>query len=279
VIPSPRQAWYGSPDFEMWTSVLCSNSSDMTAISMLWRLDRFLIAADGRCRSDDPTGKEKDRETDRAQKIFLIDSPIVKMACTVSGFVMTEKFDLFEEFRQKTTALPPPGFSNGEDYFHRICMNVKRSVIRARHDGRIENFPNYDALHSVEEKGWKFKLSALGYFKRVPFWILANFFHDEDTDTIKIRMNHLSLNQPCTNCSAPSPAIVNMMFGNVTPDPRLAKYKKPQSQPLEYTISVIQALSDPAAVEIEPRCGSVGGHIHAAEVTVDSARWLIAPLH
>jgi hypothetical protein len=69
-----------------------------------------------------------------------------------------------------------------------------------------------------------------------------------------------------------------MMQGNLAPDPRLAKYRRNQANALEYTISLLKALSDPVATEIDPLCSNVGGHIHAAEVTPDGIKWLIEPL-
>ena len=269
---------YGGPDFGMWSFPSWSAEEDMTAISMFFPMDRFLIAADGRCRSDDPTGKEKDKETDKATKIFMVEKPIVKMACAMSGFALTpEGFDTLAEYRQAATALPPSGFSSGYDYFHRICSNVKRAVVKAQKDGHIKGFPANDELPE-DHRDRKFRLLALGYFRENPFWIEGAFYHDKAKDLLTIRMNSIPVNQPGTRCIGPCTAIIQMIYGNTTPDPRLAKYKKSKDNPLEYTTSLIEALSDPAAAEIEPLCASVGGHIHAAEVTREGARWLIPPI-
>jgi hypothetical protein len=248
----------------------------MTAISMLYTMDRFLIAADGRCRSDDPTGKEKDKETDTAQKIFFIDSPAVKMAGAVSGLAFTsEGFDTLAEYRRKAAALPVSGFSNSHDYIHRICLNVKRSAIKAQKDGRLTFLANEELPEN--EEGRQFRLYALGYFRGTPFWIVGGFYHDKDKDQMTIRMDHVPLNYASSRCVSPGDPIVKMIFGDAPLDPRLAKYKKGHDNPLEYTISVIKALSDPVATEFDPFCAIVGGHIHAAQVTAEGTSWLIPP--
>jgi hypothetical protein len=269
---------YGGPDFEMWSFPSWSADEDMTAVSMFFTMDRFLIAADGRCRSDDPTGIEKGKETDQATKIFLVEKPIVKMACAMSGFSLTaEGFDTLAEYRHAATALPPSGFSSGYDYFDRICSNVKRAVVKAKRDGRIKGFPANEGL-PAEYRDRKFRLLSLGYFKEQPFWEERAFYYDTKKDELTVRPNSVPVNQEGTRCISPCAAIVQMMYGNMTPDPRLAKYRKSKNKPLEYTASLIEALSDPVATEIDPLCAAVGGHIHAAEVTSDAARWLIEPL-
>lgn len=251
---------------------------NMTAISMLYTMQQFLMAADGRCRADNP--EQRELETDQAQKIFLVDGPMVKMAWALAGFALNDDgtFDTAAETRHRIEALPALGFSSAHDYIHRLCLNIRRSVIRARKDGRIQEFPKNEHLVG-DEKDRKFRLFFVGYFKGKPFWIEAGFYHDEEKDHIDIRIVHRNVDRANLNCIGPT-VIAEMMYrGDVAPDARLAGYKKSERDgPLEYVTSVIKAYSDPAASEIDAACGEIGGHIHVAEVTTNAARWMIEPL-
>jgi hypothetical protein len=248
----------------------------MTAISMVYSQWGFTIAADGRCKSDDPSMTE--RETEQAQKIFPVENDNVTLAYTLAGFALNEDgtFDMIAECKQQADMLLTRRFTNGDDYIHRFCLNLKRAIIKARRDGRISEFPRYEEL-PPEEQGRICRLQFAGYFRGTPLWIEVKFYHEEDTDRIRLRLNHHSLIRQviCTG----SDQIANLMYGtDVTPDPRVSNYRKsPSDGDLEYTASFIRACSDPVASEIDPVCKSIGGHLHAAEVTQAGFRWLIPP--
>jgi hypothetical protein len=203
------------------------------------------------------------------------------MAWALAGFASSEDgtFDMIAECKSRIDALPIQGFSNSQDYIHRLCLNIRRAVIKARNDGRISEFPENEGL-PVEEKGRKFRLFFMGYLRGEPFWIETAFYHDEDKDRIRIRMTHHQLDHPNLNCIGPK-VIAEMMYRNeMVPDPRLAAYRRQLNDgELEYVTSVIKAYADPAASEIDPQCNAIGGHIHVAEITrSEGFQWLIPPL-
>jgi hypothetical protein len=61
----------------------------MTAIAMIYTGRSFLIGADGRCKADEGSSS-KERETDQAQKIFLIQNKNVHLAYSITGFASTD---------------------------------------------------------------------------------------------------------------------------------------------------------------------------------------------
>src|SRR5271165_1950141 len=124
----------------------------MTAISMMYTDRRFVIAADGRCRSDDESAS-KERETDQAQKIFPFEADNLKMAWALTGLSSTEdgRFDLIAESDKQMKALVISRFSNGHQYVKGFCARIKRAIIKARRDGRIAEFPNTAQLQPAEK--------------------------------------------------------------------------------------------------------------------------------
>jgi hypothetical protein len=235
----------------------------MTALSMMYTGNGFLIAADGRCRSDNPESVvEKTRETDQAQKIFPVETDTLKMAYALVGFASNEdgSFETVAELAKQVKLLEMSRFSNGYQYIHRFCQNIKRAVMKARTDGRITEFPNNDHLE-LEEKGRIFRLVFLGYFNGLAFWREAKFYHDEQLNTIDVRPDDVEIIRHL-RCIGPEEIARSMYEVGIVPDPRIAMYRKNRSDgDLEYTASFIRACSDPIALEIDPVCKDIGGHI------------------
>jgi hypothetical protein len=70
-----------------------------------------------------------------------------------------------------------------------------------------------------------------------------------------------------------------MIYGGEPIDPRIAKYKpSPDERALGMVTAFIEACADLAAVEIDPYCRTIGGHLHAAEITQSGFKWLIKPV-
>jgi len=252
----------------------------MTAISMMYTAGkRFVIAADGRCKSDAESAS-KEGETEEAQKIFPFETDNIKMAWAMAGMSSTEdgRFDLVAESKKQMEALVISRLSNGHQYVKGFCARLKRAIVKARLDGRITKFPKTEHLEP-EEKGRIVRVFFLGYFRGLPFWAEAKFYHHKETDSIERRINDSDFSQPLMAIGPD--VIADMMYrSGATVDPRLATYKRDiRDGDLEYVSSYIRACSDPAAVEIDSCCKYIGGHIHAAEITPDGFRWLIEPKH
>lgn len=239
----------------------------MTAISMMYTSSRFVIAADGRCKSDDPLASKKG-ETDEAKKIFCFEAHNIKMAWALAGMSSMEdgRFDLIAEAEKRMNALAMSAFSSGNSYVKRFCANIKRAVIKAKREGRITNFPKPNQLEGTQKRPFV-RFFFLGFLNRIPFWVEARFFHDEQTGGIDLWLNDEDFSQPLMTVG--SEVIANMMYApGVAVDSRLASYKRePNDGDLEYVTSYIKACCDPVAIEIDPLCEYIGGRIHAVEVT------------
>ncbi len=73
-------------------------------------------------------------------------------------------------------------------------------------------------------------------------------------------------------------------------DPRLAQHYTPSLQKLAsgeplslleaqgVATTCIKACDDPAALNIDPTCNTVGGHLHIATITLEEGfRWIVPP--
>jgi hypothetical protein len=252
---------------------------EMTAIAMIYTGRSFLIGADGRCKADEGSSS-KERETDQAQKIFLIQNKNVHLAYSITGFASTDdgSFQIVVEAQKQADKIQTERFSNGDDYVRRFCLNLERSTTAAMRDGRIKDFPKNEHL-GLEDKARKFRLFFVGYFKGLPLWMEVGFYHEGDKDRIRVRVKHFSLDQ-IGGINIGSTIVAKMMYDQeAVVDPRLAKYKKGGNDGLsDYFLSYLKACCDPVACEIDPQCKFIGGHIHAAEIAADGIRWLIEPL-
>lgn len=251
----------------------------MTAISTMYANKRFLIAADGLMKSDDASAS-KERETDKAQKIFPSKAANVKMAWALTGFSSTEdgRFDLVSECRKQVDGLAMSTFPSGHSYVKKLCANIKRVVCKARQDGRMPEFVRNENLEP-EEQGRIFKLFFVGYCGGVPFWAEVGFYHNETVvGHIEVRQEDHEMVDGTLRYVG-STTVANMMYDPAAAvDPRLVDYKKsPYGDELEYLTSYIKASSDPIAEDIDPRCKYIGGTLHAAEVSPSGVRWLIKP--
>jgi len=270
--------WYGGPTQNTWSPQKWSfRGNDMTAISMAYYVNYgFLIVADGRCRADDESVANKTKETDMAQKIFPVETTNITMAYALTGFAGDEQFDLISETKKQMALLSMSHFASGNQYINRFCRNIKGIVQRAKKNGLIGEFSKHEPPEP-EEKGRKFKFYFMGYFNALPFWVEAKFYyHPEQTGEVQfeLRKNDFEISQ-CVR-SVGSQKIANMIYGQEPVDPRLAKYKTNSNQ-LDHLAGYIKACSDPVALEIDPACKAIGGHIHAAEITQIGFRWLIEP--
>jgi hypothetical protein len=272
-----KVAWYGSPPQKTWCSVEWSFTGHaMTALSFMYTGRSFLIAADGRSRSDDESAS-KERETDEAQKIFPIETDDIRLVWALTGFSSTEdgRFDLVVECEKQVKSLAMSAFSSGHDYVKRLCRNIKRTLIEARQEGRMPEFKKNEYL-SPTEQDRQFKFYFAGYFRGVPFWAEAGFYHTGDG--IEIRQEDPEAVAGRIRCAG-SATLATMAYGNnAVVDPRLASYRRsPSDGDVEYVTSYIRACCDPVAIEIDPFCVMIGGHVHVAEVTGSGFKWLIAP--
>src|SRR5690242_5166141 len=117
-----QREWHGSPLTTTWRRRWRRpEGSRMTAIASVYTPLGFIIAADGRCRSDDElSGREY--ETDNAQKIFPIENEDRVLAYSLIGFGGTNdgKFKSLDEIAKVSATLANRRFNDIESYIHRF---------------------------------------------------------------------------------------------------------------------------------------------------------------
>src|ERR1035438_4808800 len=166
----------------------------MTANSIVYTSVGFVVAADGRCRSEEPASKQE-RATDCAQKIFSIKNKDKSLAYPVSGFAFTEdgKFEVAGEASAIALALANREFRTSQIYFAEFCRRLRHAFNAAIKDGRIDEFPPNEHLPLVD-RNTLCRIFVVGYFKTQPAWVIAKFSHEEKQITFNLDRKSTRLN-------------------------------------------------------------------------------------
>lgn len=154
--------------------------SPMTVIASVFVPSaRFVIAADGRCRSDDP--KNTSFDTDHAQKIFSVENTDSVYAFALIGMGGTNngKFVTVDEIRSAASKLANRRIPDADIYVHNLCHHVQRATAKARRDGVIPEFP-FNEEAAEDKKRSLFRVLIMGYFNRQPWLFECRFFYTED---------------------------------------------------------------------------------------------------
>jgi hypothetical protein len=249
----------------------------MTAIAVSFDPleNRFEIAADGRCATSIQPIQVK---TDTEQKIFNTQnlSRSVNVAYAMTGFARIGSFEMIAEVQKQIETLSKRQFSDGYEFCEKACFNMTKVLEKALRDGNIPAIPVSTEL-PPEEAGRICRIFLLGFFQDNPFFRIASFHYDDGTHCFRVGWRDLKLLQHCIFPFG-SDRIEGMLFGTVTIDPRLAHYAQSKApDTLTAITNYIRACSHPAAVELDPWCRMIGGHIHAAELSKNAFRWLIPP--
>lgn len=274
------KGWYGSPVTETWYSRKGScRVTEMTALASMYVVPGFVIAADGRCKSDDEEFAPFD--TEYAQKIFPIKNEGRALAYSLIGFAGTNdgKFKLVDELAKAADILKNRRVPDYPSYIHRFCHHVQQTVNRARRDGRISEFPKNDHM-PPERRNSLFRLLIVGYYKGKPWYSEVNFARDENEHVYFTAEN----GEPKRDWIAVtgSDAIAEALFGG-NRDSRFDRYREITGDDVISRAACamkgyIEACGDPLSSTLDPLCKGIGGHTHIAEVTPENGfRWRIPP--
>jgi hypothetical protein len=252
----------------------------MTAIASLFVRPGFVIAADGRCKSDDPTSSTE-FETEHAQKIFPVQNEDRTFVYSLLGFAGTNDgtFKMVDELSKVANTLANRRFDDCGLYIHKFCHHVKMALGKARRSGRIPQFPTNEHL-PADKRNNICRLLIVGYFRQRPWHYEIRFFHEAETH-IHFVIDSSQLDRAWATVTG-SEIIANAMY--IDHDPRFAQYVKPYEvetleQATEYVRGYIAACSDPIALELDPSCARIGGHIHVAAIERDGGfKWITPPL-
>lgn len=252
----------------------------MTAIASLYVPSGFVISADGRCRSDN--NERTEFETEFAQKIFPVVNEERTLAYSLIGFAGTNdgKFKVSDELDKAVRILANRRCEDGDVYIHKLGHLLQQAINTAKRDGRLDQFPTNDHM-PMELRNQLFRLLIVGYFKRVPRQFEIRFVRNEQ-DRARFIVDSPTLGRVHSAVTG-SHIVAKALFEDH--DPRFQRYHPadPDRPTLEWaeawTCGYIQACSDPIALQIDPLCKSIGGHMHVAEITLENGfRWRIPPV-
>lgn len=239
----------------------------------------FVIAADGRCRSDDPANTRFD--SDHAQKIFSVENSDRVFAFAIIGMGGTNNgnFVTVDEIKRAAFKLANRRIADADVYVHNLCHHVQRATAKARRDGIIPHFP-FNEEAPEDKKRSLFRILVMGYFNRQPWLFECRFFYTED-ERVKFALDSIQPTDPYS-AMAGSPTIEAALYRDK--DPRFARYTEITAtdslgRAEDCVRGYIEACGSSLALELDPSCKNMGGHTHIAEVTMDSGfRWRIPPI-
>lgn len=274
------QGWYGTKNTVCSTAIE-SVRIDMTAISIAYVNDGFVVAADGRSRWNSESKPDLEAiksQSDTEQKIFYGEYKRQPFAYALSGaaFNKNKTFNLVAELKRSVE-----DSSNAKDLRSAVvnigeCLN--HSIATARADGRIPGYPEMDTIIP----GTIAKVFGVGYLQ------------NQRPSLVFLRLRHEMqvLAHPQIEIQTPPAALLRIGSAEVVRltdcrDPRFCafyrpplKLESPLQEAIEWARAYIDACCSPAALEVDPTvCEGIGGHIHAATITKHLGfQWAIPPI-
>ena len=242
-----------------------------TAIVSIYTPEGFVIAADGR----DLNMETRTVVRDSVQKIYSVKHPQGELAYSFAG-------------TDRITAK-----DSDEVTFDFIHETVKATEVLAAR--RYKSLWHYaKALHDVL---WPFPeqaRQALSTFESPPMetMIFIEGYHDGRPKRVRLTFFNDGLQEPEVSADFQSgtalgviPEAVSRILDSGTGDGPLAAYRarlrgiETMAEAIEAAQKVVAALKDPEALEIDPRCEGIGGHVHVCKITfADGFQWIIKPL-
>ncbi len=250
-----------------------------SAVALTYTRDGFVIAADGRAR----TNGEILSET--TQKIFPIDGlGLCYALCGRAAFDTKNKeneIDLLKDAPYAITAISANDHSDLSGYAGSFSMYLYSLLKKAQESGQLETLPTKETdrhgdTHDI------FHLFVAGYFREQPAWCFTTFSHK----------NQLLL-EPTTHDYIPQKGpvvygpteVLRLIFK--TTDARVAAYRvkgfQESRQPslsdgIEAMKNYVRACCDPEIRTLDPMCAGVGGRIHVATITPNEGfSWVCPP--
>jgi len=247
------------------------SKSSMTAIVRTYNEDGFVIAADG--RKSNP--EDHSVISDDAQKIFKLNSSGNSLAVCFCGTVgvtddLDEEvvWDVCREVLQSADQLAKRRTSTLAGLATRICRPVNKLLAEVRNTGRISKYPELEPVVLGERGNTIARVLIEGYHNGIPARVSVRFFH-ENQRLLEPEVVTVDLS-PGQNWIFGPKGIADIFFNR--DDTRLLVYRSAEGSgsirsAIKWSTGFIQACSDSQALEIDPNCYAVGGHVHIATIT------------
>jgi hypothetical protein len=242
-----------------------------TAIVRIYTPDGFVIAAEGRKYNLET----KTVLSGSVQKIFPIEDAGKRLAYTISGTVeLTPKgssevvFDCARAIHHAIEALATSNFKSLWHYGEAISKLLAALPEQAHHVLIGDEPPTI--------------ISLAGYYKGRPKEVEVKMFYDGQDPKVSVDSPRRGYPVGCGSFDV----LVALLTGTRTE--LLQAYRTPFvdfhyetvtfPQSIEVAKNAVAAQCDPEALQLDPMCIAMGGHIHLCTITPDAFRWVIEPL-
>ena len=215
---------------------------------------------------------------DHQQKLFEIGDSQKNLAYAVVGCTIDPSgFDLIKVVESQIARIRHRRFGDCRQYLLTLGDKTNSEINSAKQEGKIHAFPQLGRLE--QSNAWKFaRMEVAGYFDGRAILCRVEFFHYSRDRT------EFSL-FPYQHGAVLSVSIVQRAMYHRNGDPvagsRFSEYaKRLGSDPSlddaeEYAVGYVKACCSPLAVELDPKCNAMGGHIHVAEITTAGLKWRV----
>ena len=256
----------------------------MTAIAIVGTSTGFVFAADGRLAPVEFNAPEEllALGNDHQQKIFEIADPQKSLAYAITGCVIDPDggFDLDAVVRSQINRMSHRRFDDCRQYLRALGGTINEGINSAKQDGAIVKFP---CINHVEQgPAWKFaRILVAGYFGGLRCFSQVQFFHYDGKRSEFAVDQYLNL-----IFLSGSSAVKREMYqssdlpvvGSIFPEYTKLLGDNPTLDDAEqYAVGYVKACCSPLALELDPKCKAMGGHIHVAEITPAGLKWRIPP--
>jgi len=233
----------------------------MTATAHVYTSDGFAIAVDGRQRWGHEPSRDRhisQLESDQVQKLFEVTGRHMALAYSVKGDVASidREFDFTAELEKTISQLRDKRFLSIRRFLEVLSGRLEEVIEEALVQGRLEVYPTTE-------------LCFVGYFRRKPCWVEVQFHRYRNRDGHLYEITEQG-SRPGF-CMVSGSLVVQELVQYE--DPRVADFHTPLNDKTsledasKLVTGYIRACCSDWALELDPTCRGIGGHVHVATVT------------
>jgi hypothetical protein len=233
----------------------------MTATAHVFTSYGFAIAVDGRQRWAHAPSRDRhviQLESDKVQKLFEVAGKQMRFAYTVKGHIASvdRSFDLRVELNRQIENLRDKRFRNCRSFVETLAAGIEQVIKDALVQRRLEGYPAAEICFA-------------GYFKGKPYCLDVQFRRYLNQYGHLWGITEYEVKPGL--CIVSGSAVVKSLIENK--DPRMKDFYVPLDDQTslegasKFVTGYIRACCSDWALELDPSCKGIGGHVHVATVT------------